>query len=73
MERIVTYLGCGSVKKRNNDAVDLKLNNFEILNNIIIPFFLKYPLQSAKQSDFVSFVKAADIIKSKSSPSEEMD
>lgn len=65
MERIVTYLGCGSVKKRNTDAVDLKLNKFEILNNIIIPFFLNYPLQSAKNLDFLSFIEAASIIKSK--------
>ena len=67
MERIVTYFGCGSVKKRNTDAVDFKLNKFETLNNIIIPFFLKSPLQSSKQSDFQSFVEAAGIIESKSS------
>ena len=67
MERIVTYLDCGSVKKRNTDAVDFKLNKFEILNDIIIPFFQKYPLQSSKLLDFQSFVEAADIIKSKSS------
>jgi hypothetical protein len=69
MERIVTYLGCGSVKKRNTDAVDFKLNKFEILNDLIIPFFLKYPLQSSKQSDFQSFVEATSVIKSKSSRS----
>jgi len=67
MERIVTYLGCGSVKKRNNDAVDFKLNKFELLNNIIIPFFLKNPLQSAKILDFQSFIEAARIIESKPS------
>lgn len=38
MESIVTYLGCGSVNKRNTDAVDYKLNKFELLNNIVIPF-----------------------------------
>ena len=67
MERIVTYLGCGSVKKRNTDTVDLKLNKFELLHNIIIPFFHKYPLQSAKGLDFQSFVEAASIIKNKPS------
>jgi len=67
MERIVTYLGCGSVKKRNTEAVDFKLNKFELLNNIIIPFFQKYPLQSAKNIDFQSFIEAASIIKSKPS------
>ena len=48
MEIIVTYLGCGSVKKRNTDAVDFKLNIFETLDKIIIPLFQKYPIQSAK-------------------------
>ena len=65
MERIVTYLDCGSVKKRNTDTVDFKLNKFEILNNIIIPFFQNYPLQSAKYLDYLSFVEAASIIQNK--------
>lgn len=67
MERIVTYWGCGSVKKRNTAAVDFKLNKSELLSNIIIPFFQKYPLQSAKYLDFQSFIEAASIIKSKPS------
>lgn len=67
MERIVSFLGCGSVKKINSDAVDFKLNKFEMFNNIIIPFFQKYPLQSAKYLDFQSLVEAASIIKSKPS------
>jgi hypothetical protein len=67
MERIVTYLGWGgSVKKRNTDAVDFKLNKFETLDSIIIPFFQKYPLQSAKCLDYLSFIEVANIIKSKS-------
>lgn len=66
MERIATYLGCGAVKKRNTDAVDFKLNKFETIDSIIIPFFQKYPIQSAKYLDYLSFIEAASIIKSKS-------
>jgi len=65
MERIVTFFDCGSIKKRNTDAVDFKLNKFELLENIIIPFFQKYPLQSAKVFDFLAFVEAANVIQSK--------
>ena len=65
MERIATFFECGGVKKRNIDAVDFKLNKFEELENIIIPFFQKYPLQSAKVLDFLAFVEAANVIKSK--------
>lgn len=65
MERIATFFECGGVKKRNIDAVDFKLNKFEELENMIIPFFQKYPLQSAKVLDFLAFVEAANVIKSK--------
>ena len=47
--------------------MDFKLNKSELLNNIIIPFFQKYPLQSVKYLDFQSFIEAASLIKSKPS------
>ena len=65
LERIVTFLDCGSVKKRNTDAVDFKLNKFELLETLIIPYFQKYPLQTVKNLDFLAFVEVANIIKSK--------
>lgn len=65
MERIVTFLGCGSVNKRNTDSVDFELNKFELLESKIIPFFEKYPLKSAKFLDYLAFVEAANVIKSK--------
>ncbi len=69
MERIVAFLGCGSVKKRNTptfDTVDYKLVEFYKMENIIIPFFKKYPLESAKLFDLQCFIDAAGIIKQKS-------
>ncbi len=65
MERIVTFLGCGSVNKRNTESVDFELNKFELLKSKIIPFFEKYPLKSAKFWDYLAFVEAANVIKSK--------
>lgn len=65
MERIVIYLGCGSVKKRNKYLVDFKLIKFETMSDIIIPFLQKYPLQSAKILDFQSFIEGANLIKIK--------
>ena len=47
--------------------MDFNLNKYELFSNIIIPFFQKYPLQSAKNYDLQSFVEAASIIKSKPS------
>ena len=68
LERIVKYLGCGTVKKRNTssfDNCDYKLSNFDMIDNKTIPFFQQYSLQSAKKLDFKSFTSVADIIKSK--------
>nr|ATI20443.1 GIY-YIG endonuclease [Juglanconis juglandina] len=68
LERIVTYLGCGMVKKRNTltfNTCDYKLSNFHMIDSKIIPFFKKYFLQSAKNYDFKCFMEGADIIRSK--------
>ena len=69
LEKIVSFLGCGTLKKRNImnfNAWDYKLVDFSLMDSIIIPFFTKYPLQSAKAYDWKAFTEAADLIKNKS-------
>ena len=68
LEKIVKYLGCGTVNNRNTpifDNSDYKLSNFDMIDSKILPFFQKYPLQSAKLLDFQCFADVANIIKSK--------
>ena len=51
MERIVTYLGCGTVTKRNTttfNTCDYKLANFEMMDSKILPFFKEYSLTFKK-------------------------
>ena len=54
LERIVTYLGCGVVKKRNTltfNTCDYKLSNFHKIDSKILPFFLrsmKYSLPASR-------------------------
>ena len=71
MERIATFFECGGVKKRNIDAVDFKLNKFEELENIIIPFFDKYSLIGDKVKNFEDFKKVSDLMVNKSHLTEE--
>lgn len=76
LERIVAFLGCGGVTKRNTatfDTWDYKLIAFTSMESIIIPFFINYPLQSTKLFDFRCFVSAAYIIKNKSKRSWTME
>jgi len=66
MESLIKYLGCGrcsSASTRNE--VNYTVSTFSAIYSIIIPLFQKYPLSGIKQQDFLDFVKAAELIKSK--------
>ena len=56
---------CGRVEKRKSEACDFVVNSFKDLDNKIIPFFLKYPLQGTKLLDFEDFNKIVQIMKIK--------
>jgi len=36
-----------------------------LITNIIIPFFVKYPLVGAKRQDYLDFCKVAELMKNK--------
>ena len=57
-------LGCGKIEKASTrpDAVNYRVNKFSDIQDKIIPFFLKYPLQSVKYRDFLDFIKVVDIV-----------
>jgi LAGLIDADG endonuclease len=56
-----------NVKYRNITTrlkvVDFQVTKFSDIINIIIPFFIKYPIQRQKALDFEYFKKAAEIMK----------
>ena len=49
---------CGSVHKAGNNMMAFTVTDKESIENIIIPFFIKYPLQTEKRKDFYIFVES---------------
>lgn len=65
LKGIADYLACGRVENRKTEACDFTVNTFNSFDQIIIPFFMKYPLQGSKLLNFQYFKKVVDIMKVK--------
>lgn len=67
MERLIDYFDCGHIKKKSKliSALDFTVTNFKDLDQKIIPFFKKYPLEGTKALNFDDFCKVAEIVKAK--------
>lgn len=71
LQNIEKYFGCGKIyvnRRKDNHREDLYrycVRSLKDLDEKIIPFFQKYPLQTAKRNDFESFVKIIFAMKSK--------
>ncbi len=55
--KIKEYLGCGTVRTNHGDRYELRIRSLDHLKDVVIPFFEKYPLQTQKKYDFLSFRK----------------
>ena len=49
------YFGCGVVRKNHADRMAYRVRSKEHLLQTILPFFLKHPLKSKKNIDFLKF------------------
>lgn len=49
------YFGCGVVRNNHGDRMAFRVRGVKELQNIIVPFFMKYPLRTKKQIDFLKF------------------
>ena len=65
LNNIALYFDCGRIEKRSTKACDFTVNKLEDLDKKIIPFLLKYPLQSSKSLNFKDFYKVVLIMKTK--------
>jgi LAGLIDADG endonuclease len=65
LKGIEKFFTCGRVEKRSTDACDFTVNSLKDFDNKIVPFFLKYPLQGSKFSNFKDFNKIVQIMKVK--------
>jgi hypothetical protein len=62
---IAEYLGCGKVYKHSVNAVVYRVSKRSDLTEIIIPFFIKYPILGIKALDFKDFCSISELIESK--------
>ena len=67
LNNIVNYLGCGHLHMLSNkQALNVIVHKLSDINEKIIPFFNKYPLQEPKVLNYQDFCKIAMIMKHKS-------
>jgi hypothetical protein len=52
MRSLVEYFGCGTVYK-NREAFRFLVTKFSDINEKIVPFFVKYPVQGKKFMDYL--------------------
>lgn len=64
IKSFVNYFGVGLITKSRNTTV-FYVSSLKDNNNIIIPFFVKYPLYGVKLLDFINWKQAAELIKNK--------
>jgi hypothetical protein len=62
LKDIADFFKCGRVENRREEACDFTVNSVKSFEDIIIPFFLKYPLQGSKLKNFKDFNKVFDIM-----------
>nr|QIJ45931.1 hypothetical protein [Calonectria ilicicola]QIJ45956.1 hypothetical protein [Calonectria ilicicola] len=69
---IKEYLGYGNfIEENNREVVRIKVENFKLITEQVIPFFVNNPLQSSKLLEFTDFCRACDLIKEKAHLTEE--
>lgn len=66
LSNILNYLDCGHLHEgKDVKFLDAIVNKIGDINDKIIPFFMKYPIQGVKVLDFEDFKKAAELMKTK--------
>ena len=66
MELLIKYLGSGKIEKHSkNPVINLAIVKFSDINNIVIPFFEKYPILGNKELDSSDFYIALNLIQNK--------
>ena len=50
---------------KDKQEVRFHVNNFSVIQDTIIPFFLKYPIEGKKRLDLLDFILSGEIIKKK--------
>lgn len=51
------FFSAGVVRVNHDDRYEIRIRKLEVLSDVIVPFFRKHKLQTAKQFDFQKFAK----------------
>lgn len=73
IKSLITYFKLGKNKEDvkmsyiyyGENFVSLQVVKFSDVNDLIIPFFIEYPIQGKKYFDFLDFIKVANLLKNK--------
>ena len=60
---IQEYLGYGNLVEEKREVVRLKVENFKLIWEQVLPFFTNNPLQSSKKLNFNSFSSAYFVLR----------
>lgn len=66
IKSLIEYLGCGNTSLDPRGTIDFKVTNFSNIKDIIVPFFIKYPLKGNKSLDFTDFCEVVRLMENKS-------
>ena len=55
LHALKSFFGCGVVRKNHGDRMAFRVRSQEHLTRIILPFFMKHPLKTKKNVDFLKF------------------
>jgi hypothetical protein len=55
LHALKSFFGCGVVRVNHGDRMAYRVRSKEHLQQIIIPFFVKHPLKTQKNIDFLKF------------------
>nr|P15563.1 RecName: Full=Uncharacterized 49.1 kDa protein in ND3 intron [Podospora anserina S mat+]CAA38767.2 Dod ND3 i1 grp IC protein [Podospora anserina] len=66
IKSLIEYLGCGNTSLDPRGTIDFKVTNFSSIKDIIVPFFIKYPLKGNKNLDFTDFCEVVRLMENKS-------
>ncbi len=64
LDRLEKFFGCGSIRfNRSDQTYKYEVRSLKDLTRRIIPHFVRYPLKTTKQNDFLKFQKVCELMK----------
>lgn len=60
---IKEFFCCGVVRKNHGDRMCYRVRDIRHLIEVIVPFFVKHPLKSIKNVDFIRFRRVVELMK----------